>query len=1504
MGLLDFFKDIDLKDKVGDFWELIDDPVKATLGGLDKPRGAIWGGLSAVANDEGFNLEDIGQGVVGGFKRPEDYQPDTGNRLLDIGLSAALDPLTYIPAANLTKAKYLKPLAPVLAPIAGGKAGIGKRVGAELATNVAFRGGSEVGTELTKDTPLAGVGGILGGLAAGGVTASKVGGALSNKIPEGTQLPKMTDEDWQTYFENESPHIADSIPSTIKKYSFTSNIGSHESYSTLEEAQLARQAQKLPDTVRIHEIEVPNPFSPEFEYTEREIPIHIDQNTQFITRGQLVYLSKEQARFDADPQMQAVDRIWDENAVQYIEIKDPNVRDVLVKWEAMSDPTALRQAFIDKNDELLSSVYDFGGPIRAALHELNPDGYVILNRGETAILGGKYTPQFEEGQVVQSMSSIPSGAAVFTHHIDNPDLFIPNDKLIMKVKVPIDDILIPLRSNQYPDEHELLVMDRNKLDDTFFKNITGIEKPQPLEATYEVFDLRTGKTVSRFKTEAEAQQAVVPSPLSQKESLRLDELTNEIDDLNKELTSFDTDISEADWINLNDELSLKSSELRDLREKAATGNLEIRAVPRGTESVQSLRDIENLQAAARDILNQEANEVTLSSNILGFAAPQNSAAKAKLQNAKLKTVLNKIKVDSQEGQDFVDSVLKQTNMPPMEQIYLRNLLEQIKPGSKLEQLSLENLVRQLKPATKIEQKWVDSLKKSLNIMAPNPLVQSSLAQAELIPEGLTKQNAGDELVKSIVGGEPTVPTTRLKFSTISESTLERQYYTPPVSNKAIMEKYQNIITSKGIDKKVATQLESLSAKDRKDIADMMVNEQAARGIPEDMVRLIVQGYEKAGITDQAKIAKLNSLLRGMWATGDGSWFGIQGLLSIPRMLVKGDFKDAADTLFIPMAVLAGNKTIMTQHLNRLIENLPEGAPSLFQIHQGGLHLAFLKGNVDFNFTLFDKLPFFKPDEAFMAAGDIARVSMFYNEWLRYGAKGKGSIEQIAAAVNRATGIAETPFGGQIGSFALFAPRFFQSQLEIISKAFTDGSIEGILARRQLLTLIGTGTALTFAANYVRGEETILDPRDPNFLRIRNIAGSDISVFGPWDSLAKLIVHLGSGDLGYARTKFGPLASLMSNIITGETFIGDPVQSNPYNIAGEVINQAKQVAQGEFNITDMDAATNNTLKSLFLPFAWQEVGKEAPLSSALNFFGVKNSPLSRVETIDVNMTNLGLDPNDPLDRRQYIAEHPEYRPQATEVDKAAIDYRGDIQDRRQLNEDGTADDSLRLVEFRENRKSLSRELRAKLETLYRGRDDFKADTPQKRWVASYFDLFAQAQDPISHDIIGQEFDRLQAQWIEANGDAALDYVNRYLQIDKGDIELQYLNDMRELDKLGYFDTPKFDPYIYQLSGLTDKQIEDYRDRVSAARSVNPELAKRSFKQSLREILGGELTEDQIWAINKAGSESYANEEIARLKEIQPHLFQWFNPNATWSNYLEAKGESVELPSPVLAIPRIR
>jgi len=623
---------------------------------------------------------------------------------------------------------------------------------------------------------------------------------------------------------------------------------------------------------------------------------------------------------------------------------------------------------------------------------------------------------------------------------------------------------------------------------------------------------------------------------------------------------------------------------------------------------------------------------------------------------------------------------------------------------------------------------------------------------------------------------------------------------------------------------------------------------------DELVKLFTEGFEKAGKGDPTTVGKINSILRGLWATADGSWIGIQGLMSLPRLLATGKLNDVYDNIVIPQLVLGGNKSAFGNFIKRKMATLPEGAPSLLEAQKAGLHLSILQGNPDFDMKIMERITggIINPDMAFTAAGDIARINTFYNEWARFG-KTK-DLEGLARAVNRATGIAEHPFGGQIGAFALFAPRFFQSQLEIIGKSITDGGIEGSIARREVLSLIGTGVSLTLAANYVRGytDPDVFDPSSSNFMRIRNVMGQDVSIFGPWDSLIKLTMHMASGDIGYARTKASPIISVVSNILTGETF------------TGESYKDPKVVA-----------------KSLLLPFAWQRVGEESIPATAMSFFGVKSSPQSPGEIIESNMKNLGLDPDDPLQRREYLAENPVQRKYFDKADKQASEVTQDIKARSYMNDLKTMNDEIKLIQFRDNRTILQREQRNKLDVILKD-SDFKADTEKRKWIQSYFDLYSDARDPITQDVNGPKLDELQAKWIADNGPQAFEYLQNYLLVGKNPVELKYLQDMNKLRQLGYFDTPKYLPSVYSMSNnLTDDQIESYRNKVSAARATNELLSRLPFSTALRMVLGNELSSGQLMALDLAGKDAFVNPQVTTLKKQYPGLFIWFNPNATWS-----------------------
>ena len=96
---------------------------------------------------------------------------------------------------------------------------------------------------------------------------------------------------------------------------------------------------------------------------------------------------------------------------------------------------------------------------------------------------------------------------------------------------------------------------------------------------------------------------------------------------------------------------------------------------------------------------------------------------------------------------------------------------------------------------------------------------------------------------------------------------------------------------------------------------------------------------------------------------------------------------------------------------------------------------------------------------------------------------------------------------------LFAPRYFRSQLETVSKVAFGNGPSADYARDSMIRLMMLGSGFVFMANQMAGEDTdtqLLKFRadgtpyfNSNFMKIRAF-GADISVFGPWEQMLKMI----------------------------------------------------------------------------------------------------------------------------------------------------------------------------------------------------------------------------------------------------------------------------------------------------------------------------------------------------------------------------------------------------------------
>ena len=218
------------------------------------------------------------------------------------------------------------------------------------------------------------------------------------------------------------------------------------------------------------------------------------------------------------------------------------------------------------------------------------------------------------------------------------------------------------------------------------------------------------------------------------------------------------------------------------------------------------------------------------------------------------------------------------------------------------------------------------------------------------------------------------------------------------------------------------------------------------------------------------------------------------------------------------------------------------------------------------------------------------------------AKGLGESESIIQSINEATGFkAGNP--STLSSAIFFAPRYFNSQLSLLQKAASQPGADGRLARDYLMRTMALMGLTTYWMNEMQGYDTDWSPvrydaegnphYNSNFMRI-NAAGQDVSLFGTWDSLAGLFGTMvtegpSSGAVRLFRTKASPALGTVFDVITEETFMGEPVKlrsDDPREIGLSVINLMQQklpftlqdtiedvTGTPNFNITDVDTYGN-------------------------------------------------------------------------------------------------------------------------------------------------------------------------------------------------------------------------------------------------------------------------------------------------------------------------------------------
>jgi len=265
----------------------------------------------------------------------------------------------------------------------------------------------------------------------------------------------------------------------------------------------------------------------------------------------------------------------------------------------------------------------------------------------------------------------------------------------------------------------------------------------------------------------------------------------------------------------------------------------------------------------------------------------------------------------------------------------------------------------------------------------------------------------------------------------------------------------------------------------------------------------------------------------------------------------------------------------------------------------------------------------KSNELMSRTLNLYRLEMAKNQIKRYkligleGEELERSMKATMAGINRAFGwTASNPSVTETAT--VFAPRYFRAAIETLVKSFELGTLEGRQAREHMGLLLAEGAAVAWVINTMRGEETEFNPTDSNFLRIRDVGGVDVTLFGTYNTLFRAIARTAIGDKGLDDPQFSPanvrniwrlaegkmspaMKLVYEPFIKGETYLG-----KPQDVLGDPIGVLQEQAKST------------------LPFTIQNLAEEGPVAAAIGFTGLSNTPLSPAERRDRSRESVAQD----------------------------------------------------------------------------------------------------------------------------------------------------------------------------------------------------------------------------------------------------------------------------------------
>lgn len=272
------------------------------------------------------------------------------------------------------------------------------------------------------------------------------------------------------------------------------------------------------------------------------------------------------------------------------------------------------------------------------------------------------------------------------------------------------------------------------------------------------------------------------------------------------------------------------------------------------------------------------------------------------------------------------------------------------------------------------------------------------------------------------------------------------------------------------------------------------------------------------------------------------------------------------------------KPAITSIVDVIRQEGPTGARNLADAAHDGIIISAAPDAVksEFGGSILTKVPavgrvFKAADAGFNTFGDVLRYE-FYKSMV---VNRRNALEQVgktmpqsernalAEVINNMTGTSNDSIS-PIEKLAFFAPRFFRAQLKFYGAAIKGEGAAASEARWMLAQTIGGAVVVTYIANKARGYDTVFDPSDPNFMRIRDVMGQDVSLLNQYDVAFKTGGALGSnlkknaalnpdspldaaGRVGqssletaisFGRQKSSPVVSMATDLLSREDFSGE------------------------------------------------------------------------------------------------------------------------------------------------------------------------------------------------------------------------------------------------------------------------------------------------------------------------------------------------------------------------------